>query len=163
MRARLASEIIGFAMLFGIVSAAGAALLHFVGEGLDSAGEAGESIIRQKISRLGESLRVIHSSAPEADAPSAWTARVEIVNAGDADIEIAGIHYVYADTVISDAGCSTMQKVTAQDHAGACTLPAGEITDMRFSPTLGAGHDGEDVGILLVTEPGNVIRLVGEP
>ena len=163
MRARLASEIVGFAMLFGIVSAAGAALLHFVGEGVESASEAGESIMAQKISRLGESLRVIRSGVQGEAEQETWAARVEVVNAGDTDVEIAAIHYSYAGTVVSDAGCATMQKLAAQDGVGACTLPAGEITDMRFGPSLGDAHNGEDVGILLVTGSGNAVWLVGEP
>lgn len=163
MRARLASEIVGFAMLFGIVAAAGAALLHFVGEGLESAGMASESATRQRISRLGETLRVIRAEAPESAAPSPWTARVEAVNAGDTDIVIDAVHYSHGGAITSAAGCATMQKVGAAGDAGDCALAAGTLADLRFSPAPEAGIAGDGVGILVVTRAGNAIWLVGGP
>ena len=161
--ARLASEIVGFAMLFGIVAAAGAALLHFVGEGLESAGEASESAMRQRISRLGETLRVIRSEAPESAAPSPWTARVEAVNAGDSDMVVEARHSSPGGTITSTAGCATMQRVGAPGDGGACVLAAGRLSDLRFSPAPSAGISGDAVGILVITRGGNAIWLVGGP
>lgn len=162
-RERLASEIVGFAMLFGIVAAAGAALLHFVGEGLESAGEASESAMRQRIARLGETLRVIRSVAPESAAPSPWTARVEAVNAGDSDIVVDAVHYSHGGTVTSMAGCATMQRVGGAGDGGACVLAAGMLADLRFAPGQDAGISGEGVGVLVVTRGGSAIWLVGGP
>jgi len=163
VRARLASEIVGFAMLFGIVAAAGAALLHFVGEGLESAGVASESAMRQRISRLGETLRVIRAEAPESAAPAPWTARVEAVNAGDSAVVIDGVHYARGGAIAASAGCETMQKVGGAGAGGACALEAGMLSDLRFSPAPDAGISGDGVGVLVVTRAGNAIWLVGGP
>lgn len=157
MAHRLASEIVGFAMIFGLVAAAGASLLYFVGADIESSSLAGESIINQKISRIAESLRVIRTYALDGD-PMSWG--VEIVNTGQNSIQITGIHYLTGDQTISKEGCSTMTKIGGAGSAS-CTIDTRVITDMRFTPVFDPQPD-RLAGIIIVTDAGNTFRLFGD-
>lgn len=157
MAERLVSEIVGFAMIFGLVSAASAPLLYFVNSEIDSANNANESIIGQKISRIAESLRVIRTyDVLESTTPSLG---IEVVNTGFSNIRITGIHYLVSEQVISENGCATMTKVRSQQNVDACTIETNVITDMHFTPKL-ANKTHNSIGIIITTTAGNVFTLV---
>ena len=154
-RPRLASEIVGFAMILALISGVGASLIYFMGAEIDSSRSTSESVVRQKISKISESLRIIRTYSPAGGGADTWG--IEVVNTGSSDIRIAGIHYLLGGRVISKDGCDTME-IVGPAGARPCVIGPGVITDMRFTPGAPAGADGS-VDIVVETASGNAFAL----
>lgn len=153
-RMRLASEIVGFAMVSGIVAASGASLLYFVGNDIDSTAGASESAVRQKMDQISESLRIVRTYyIPNSN--SAWG--VEIVNTGLEEIKITRVHYIIGGQPVTVDGCTTMSKQTSAE-TDPCVIRAGQIVDVRFSLPRNP-PSGSLESIIVSTHAQNTFRL----
>lgn len=144
-------------MVFGLVAAAAAALLYFVGDDIASTASAGESIIDQKISKISESIRIIRTYVHDQGGTTSWGA--EIVNTGLGDMRITGIHYILDGSIQSESGCATMT-IAGSGGSLPCTISTGVVADMRFTPALDP-RPPEPPGIIITTAGGNAFRVFG--
>lgn len=139
-------------MVFGLIAAASASLLYFVGTDIESTTSANESIINQKISRISESLRIIRTYTINENDLISWG--IELVNTGLDTIHITGIHYLTNSQIISKTDCSTMTKIGNAD-SDPCTIKTNVLTDVRFTP-----QTDHLAGIIIITDAGNMFRLL---